>query len=183
MKKSDIYEISIKILGLFMLSYLADGTFKLISSIRSYSLIADVPFSSVYSKDMLVQDLIFQNLNILITLLLCWLFIFKTKWLVRRLCDPSDFEQDARLFAERPVIYEISLRITGLLLIAWTLPEFSFRIKAHITQVQAAYAGMEPSLDFMWKYGINIVLGCIMLLGAKGFAAYLGKEKSLMNNV
>jgi hypothetical protein len=174
MKKSDVYEIAIKILGLFMLTHLIDQSYSFIEVYRNIAELFSNEGPDYFGTTKL--HVLLDSQNLLATIILVWLFIFKTRWLTRRLCKPADFTEDVKLFAEKRVIYEISMRITGLLMIAWTLPDFSLKIKSLISRANSRFEE-GYNFDFLWKYGIQILLGCILILAANAIASFLSGKK------
>ncbi len=151
MKKSDIYEVAIKILGLYMITYLVNGKFSVVEVFGNFfrQVFPADPYSSSYN-DMVYLDM--QNL--LATLLLIWLFVFRTKWVARRFCSKSDFQENAKLLTDKKAVYEMSLRISGMLLIGWTFPELSMDIARH--NDLGLYL-LTPLLHL--SFGIILVLG------------------------
>ena len=123
MKKSDIYEITIKILGVYLLvSNLSKipGFFTFLSS-----------FGAITAADHATaqMNLFWLNIvNFVFLLALSLFLIAGTKLITRLITDAADKQEDVNLFAESKVIYEIALIIIGGLLIVNTVPDLLYRL-------------------------------------------------------
>jgi hypothetical protein len=170
MKKTDVYEIATKLIGLFFVKDLIEHVTQFFGFLGLESGIKNAMGINVYT--------LFYALDILLMAVIVYLFVFKTKKFVGLICKSSDYEETITLSAKRSDLYEIVIRITGLLLIVWTLPDFILKLRSHIAWVKAGH----PELDqesFLWAYGVKLVLACILLLSANGIAAYFSKNKAL----
>lgn len=123
MKKSDIYEITIKVLGVYLLvSNLSKipGFFTFLKS-----------FSAISAADHANEQMNLFWLNIINFIFLLALSVFLiagTKLITRLITDTTDRQEDVKLFAESKVIYEIALIIIGGLLIVNTVPDLLYRL-------------------------------------------------------
>jgi hypothetical protein len=174
MKKSDIYEIAIKILGLYLfftsielLRYVLT-TFSVITQARqnpdSFGDIDQTPF------------LILSITNFTGVILFALLLTFKTTTIVKFVCKPTDYNETSSLFADRKVIYEMSLVIMGLLLIAWTLPDFAFRLRSHIQLIQSGIPTKDYDTNFLFTSAIKILVGFISIIYAQTISTVLVKD-------
>jgi hypothetical protein len=123
MKKSDLYEIIIKVLGIYLL--VAD-----ISKLPGL-----LTFLSAHGGNMnaapeaeQISDLWINSLQFILLCILAVFLIAKTKFITRLVTNTADYQDNVKLFADRKVIYEIALLIIGGLLIANTLPDLIYRI-------------------------------------------------------
>jgi len=123
MKKSDIYEITIKILGVYLLvSNLSKvpGFFTFLKS-----------FSAISGADHAAEQMNMFWLNIINFVFMLALSIFLiagTKLITRLVTNTADKQENVKLFADRKVIYEIALIIIGGLLIVNTVPDLLYRL-------------------------------------------------------
>lgn len=123
MKKSDVYEITIKILGIYLL--VAD-----ISKLPGL-----LTFFSSHGGNMNAEQgaeqinaLLINCLSFVLLFILAIFLIAKTKFITRVVTSSADYQENAKLFADRKVIYEMALLIIGGLLIVNTLPDLIYRI-------------------------------------------------------
>jgi hypothetical protein len=172
MKKSDIYEITVKILGLYLITHVIPIFVSLLQYITEYN--SDNDFTN---NGRLPFYIFLESIDFVATVIICRLFIFKTKWVVAQICDPEDFQENARLFAQRKTVYEIAFRITGLILIIWALPNFSINITSHIQWVQSHPDSLDSNNYSLWVDGLEILFGLILLLGTKGLVEYFGGKE------
>ena len=123
MKKSDIYEITIKILGVYLLvSNLSKvpGFFTFLKT-----------FSAISGADHATEQMNLFWLNIINFAFMLALSIFLiagTKLITRLITNSADKQENVKLFADRKVIYEIALIIIGGLLIVNTVPDLLYRL-------------------------------------------------------
>ena len=87
MKKSDIYEIAIKILGIYFfvtIIQLMVGSFAYLSAM-------------IFSENLSSDNMLYAGVSLfvfIVMILLDLCFIFKTDMIVRMICKSADFEQD-----------------------------------------------------------------------------------------
>lgn len=172
MKKSDIYEISIKILGIYLF-------FSSIVMLRDLIYLMAMWFQSKsdFGDDVLVEMLVFGLLNFVLVIVFASFITFKTKRIVKFVCQKTDFEESAALFAHKKVIYEMALVIMGLLLIAWTIPDFVFRMMNYFAQDSQVQERKLFQTDFVIVAIIKLVVGMISITGANYISALLVKDR------
>lgn len=174
MKKSDIYEITIKILGLYLfftsIGLLRDvlTTFAVMTQTKqnpdAFSDFDQTPF------------FILSIANFVFVILFAAFLTLKTKTIVKLICKSTDYEETSSLFADRKVIYEMALAIMGLLLIVWTLPDFAFKLKNHIQLVQSSMPTKDYDTNFVITAAIKIVVGLFAVIYAKSISTILVKD-------
>lgn len=175
MKKSDIYEIAIKILGLYLfftsIGLLHDvlTTFAVMTQAKqnpdAFGDFEQTPF------------FILSIANFVFAILIGAFLTLNTKTIVRFVCKPTDYEETSSLFTDRKVIYEIALVIMGLLLIVWTLPDLAFKLKNHIQLVQSNLPTIDYDTNFIITSAIKIVFGLIAIVFAKSISTILINDK------
>ncbi|MDN3584486.1 hypothetical protein [Mucilaginibacter flavus] len=122
MKKSDIYEITIKILGIYLL--VAD-----ISKLPSLLTFVQNHASTTTEQGSEQTNLLWINgLSFLLLMAFAIFLIACTKFITRIITVTADRQENVKLFADRKVIYEIALLIIGGLLIVNTLPDMLYRL-------------------------------------------------------
>jgi hypothetical protein len=123
MKKSDVYEITIKILGIYLLVADISKLPGLLTFIRGHD-------SSMNADQGIEQiNLLWINgLSFALLLILAVFLIAKTKFITQLVTNAADKQENVKLFADKKVIYEIALIIIGGLLIVNTLPDLIYRL-------------------------------------------------------
>jgi len=156
MKKSDIYEIVIKVLGLYLF-YTSIGL--LYDILATYSVIIQ---SKRFADDTggfnQTPFFILSIANFVVVILFASFLTFSTKAIVKLICKPTDYNETATLFADRKVIYEMALVIMGLLLIVWTLPDLAFKLTNYIQLVQSGMPTKDYDANFLITAAIKIVV-------------------------
>lgn len=172
MKKSDLYEISIKILGIYLF-------FTSISFLREIVMVFSWILSQEYSEAdnaFYTELLVFSLADFVLVILFASLLTFKTKAIVKFVCKQSDYEETSTLFADRKVIYEMALVIMGLILIAWTIPDFVFRLKNYLQADTSMMPNKPNENSFIIIAVIKVVVGILSIVYAKSIATTLVQE-------
>ena len=168
MKKSDIYEIAIKILGIYFLVTIIQ------LMVGSFAYLSAMIFSeNLYSDNMLYAGVSFFVFIVMILLDLC--FIFKTDMIVRMICKSSDFEQDVPFTVSRKSVYEIALVLMGLIIIVWAFPDFIYKIWNYVQSLQMSTQNKSTLISS----GIRIVVGLIAVVYSTAIANFLDKGKAV----
>lgn len=175
MKKADLYEIAVKILGLYLIVIL-------LNQIRELALYLTFFFQSQNQIEQSSQNgqmsmFLVALLGTFILAIFVFLLIFRTKQVTRVISRPEDYTEDIKLFAEKKTIYEISLVIIGLLTLVLTVPDFIFRLKGYIQLVQNGFPKPKNETAFLIIDGIKVVIGALALIYAKSLASKLAKER------
>lgn len=167
MKKSDIYEVAIKILGIYFLVTIIQ------LMVGSFAYLSAMFFSENLSSDnMLYAGVSLFVFIVMILLDLC--FIFKTDMIVRMICKSSDFEQDVPFTVSRKSVYEIALVLMGLIIIVWAFPDFIYKIWNYVQTLQMSTQNKSTLISS----GIRIVVGLIAVVYSTAIANFLAKEKA-----
>ena len=173
MRKSDIYEIAIKILGIYLF-------ITIIESLRSSVSFLYILNFAEYSPEQIAQyhigpEIITFIAHLFIVTTLAILFTFKTKFITKIVCIPTDYEDKASLLTDKKSIYEIAFVFVGLMTIIWALPSFLTKLQHHIRLVQLN----APTNDFDRNYlviaGLEILLGIIVIYFRKSISSYLSR--------
>src|SRR5439155_3946369 len=135
MKKSDIFEVAIKILGLYFLLTVI-GTLRDVLTYVAFAT-QSKEYSDASAQFNQAPFLIVSIFIFMLLLAFALLLTFKTKVIVKKICSPTDFEETAHLFTGKKVIYEMALIIAGLLLILWTFPDFVFKLMNYLLVVRS----------------------------------------------
>jgi uncharacterized membrane protein len=182
LRKSDIYEIAIKIIGLYLFAT------TVISAIDNlFGMFAMVSYSKqdsdVGNEKFWIMYLMLGVVQLVVPTLISLFFFFKANFIVRKICSASDFEENAYFFAQPTAIYEMALIVTGLLLIIWMLPEFGYQCKNfYQTEHNKLFKGT-VNLKSLWVSTAKIFVGTFLLLLAKQLSGYFGKSRKLTDEL
>ena len=172
MRKSEIYEIAIKILGLYLFISI------LISLRESFSFL--YVFSAQYSPEQIDNYKVYPELitffvHFIVVTVLAFFFTFKSKTVVRLVCVPTDYEEEAKLLIDKRSIIEIALVFAGLMTIIWALPDFFVKIQHHIRLVQLNEPTTAYDRDFLLVSGLEILIGILVITFRNALSSYLSK--------
>ena len=171
MKKSDIYEIAIKILGLYLIFKVLDSLKELITYL---SFLNNPSSMGLFDQTPVIAITVF---NFLIVTLFAWLLIFKTKTVTTWICKKEDYQETAKLFTEKKTIIEIALILFGLIVIVWTVPDFAVKLKNHINLLQNEFTVNMNDKGYIYIAGLKSILGIIAIAYAKSIASALTKKE------
>lgn len=171
MKKYDVLDIAIKILGL-----------SLIPNAMYYIGEIAVLFPVIYSFDESERgDLstffsyLFGTILFILPILL---FVFKTKWLLNKILKLDEAESSVDIELSRQSFIEIALVIIGGIALIRNVPGFITQIIQKI-QVHKLNIDMpDNSFPNSWMYrdGSEIILAIIFIVYAKSLAIYFSKR-------
>ncbi len=173
MRKSDIYEVAIKILGLYLLFTSID----LLSTVfAAFAIMAQMNQNIQVSDDFVqIPFLVLSIVNFGLVVAFALFLTLKTQVIVRFVCSPTDYEETSSLFADRKVIYEIALVLMGLILVVWTLPDFVINLREHVRLVQSDTPTNQQDMNFVITAAVKIALGLIAVIYAKSISVLLLK--------
>lgn len=174
MKKSDLYEIAIKILGIYLFVSAIDLLRDVLTNFAVLEQTKQKP--EAYNNFNQLPFLVLSIANFVFIVSFAYFLTFKTKAITKLVCIATDYQETASLFAERKVVYEITLMILGLILVIWSLPDFAYKLKTHIQMVQNDVPLKDYDTGFLWLSGIKIFIGILSALSARPLAELLGRE-------
>lgn len=175
MKKSDIYEIAIKILGLYLVISVIDHFKEVISYATVFIQYQDKPeqFGGFNQTPIFIVTIF----NFILLTALAWLLIFKTRQLTSLICKKEDYVETAKLFTDKKTIIEIALIIVGLSTIIWTIPEFAVKLKNYVYMTQHSFTTTMNDKTFLYIGGVKIVVGVIAVYYAKSISSYMSTDR------
>ena len=175
MRKSDIYEFAIKILGL----YLVVSVIEYLREVVTYAAV----LMQFYDKPEQIGDInqipifIVTLFNFILLTAFAWLLIFRTRKLTKIICTKEDYSETTKLFAEKKSIIEIAIILVGLMTVIWTIPEFAVKLKNYVYIAQNGFTTIMNDKTFLFIGGLKIVVGIIAISYAKAISSYVSKEK------
>lgn len=171
MKKYDVLDIAIKILGL---SLVPNAVFWIGQS----SVL--VPASTIYNDIYNMDFYTFLSYVVATLFYICpiFLFVFKTKWLLTKILKLNNDEPSTDIAMRRSSFIEIALVIIGGITLINSLPDF---LTQTVQKVQIRKMGIyvaEGSFSNSWIYrdGSEIILAIIFIVYAKPIAGYFAKR-------
>ncbi|MDD4993749.1 MAG: hypothetical protein PHR83_16125 [Paludibacter sp.] len=175
MRKSDIYEFAIKILGLYLVVSVIEHLREVISYATVLIQYHDKPeqFDGFNQIPLLIVTLF----NFLLLATFAWLLIFKTRKLTSLICTKEDYSETTKLFADKKSIIEIAIIVVGLMTVIWTIPEFAIKLKNYVYMAQNSFTAPMNDKTFLFIGGLKIVVGIIAISYAKSISSYVSKEK------
>ena len=179
MKKADLIEVTIRILGLYLfvstISHAIEGVLAWIP------IISFNQGTTYGNQNEILTYWVIGILNIVLTFSIALFLIFGAKSIVRKICRHEDFEENVKLFAEPKEIYQIAIILSGLLLIIWTLEEVSWQIKYYLMSQKLYDKNQYSETDFrrLWVSISRIIIGIFLIQLSKSISEYFGKRKIL----
>lgn len=175
MKKSDIYEFAIKILGL----YLVIPILERLGEVLTYAIIL-IEFRNQQEQignynHLLVFMVMLFNFILLTTF--AFLLIFKTRGLTNLICKKDDYLETSKLLTNKKTIIEISTILIGLVVIILNVPGFVVRLKNFVCAAQNDFSSTTNNETFLLIEGVKIVIGIIAIYYAKPISSFLSREK------
>ena len=129
MKKSDIIEIAVKVLGLYLCWRAIESLTKAIQQISYYYNVSEMMLTNTGSSRSIFNITIFLDFFVVGSFAV--LFTFGSKIVTRRICNQSDFSDNAQLFTDNKTFIEIAIVIIGGLLLVNSIPDFLFGLYSY----------------------------------------------------
>ncbi|HEY6915780.1 MAG TPA: hypothetical protein VI413_13975 [Paludibacter sp.] len=180
MRKSDIYEVTIKILGLYLVVTVIEHLREVITYATVLIQYNDKP--EQFGGFDQIPVLIVTLFNFLLLTTFTWLLIFKTRKLTSLICTKDDYSESTKLFADKRTIVEIAIILVGLMTIIWTIPEFAIKLKNYVYMAQNSFTATMNDKTFLFIGGLKIVVGIIAISYAKSISSSVLKEKKEDND-
>ena len=179
MKKSDIFEVAVKILGLYLF-VLVIGSLR---DISMYLAVVGAQKPGSFGDFNQTPFLLISVFYFLVLFAFAFLLTFKTKTVVKKISTSSDYEESAQLFADKRVIYQIALVLTGLLLIIWTFPDFAFRLVGYFQLLHSGAPVRQYDNNFFMTSSIKVIVGLFVIFKSSYLSSLLaGIRKQTEDN-
>lgn len=174
MKKSDIVEIAVKILGLYLFIMVFQSIVELSSAILMITTFSYDSKDAESWKNILILLSVFK---LVLLTSFAILLTFGSATVTKKICRKEDFNSDASLIADKKTMIEIALIIIGGLLFTNELPAFTQALYTQISLVQQHIPAPETNESFLYVSFAKIVLGLILIFYSKLFSLWLSKGK------
>ncbi|MCY1240195.1 hypothetical protein D3C87_673550 [compost metagenome] len=161
------WKLLLKIIGLWLL-------FSCISVIPQFlSTISFVKGSIDFQSLLLVWLMLF--VTIVIYIMILWIFLFKTAWIVEKLKLKNNFnEERIDLNIKSTTVLTIAIIVIGGLVLAESLPSFCSQLINFFQQKELLKD--YPETSWIIYYFIKIIIGYLLVTNAKSFTKYIEKE-------
>ena len=170
MRKADIYELGVKLFGIYLLFKAIDLTREVLSYlvilVKGSGLADDPAQAGLFGVSVL---------NLAIVALVGYLFVFRTRAVAKRICSAADYEESATLSAERSTIYEIALTLMGLVVIVWFLPDLGVKLKYLAAPKPMGMPWITNDWDGLVALGVKVVVAFLAIRYSRTIAGYLAK--------
>lgn len=169
MTKKDIYEVAIKIFGIYSII----NAIELIQPIISLYYYTNI--GEFISVDMKPEYNMIQIYNVtlcLFHLLLGLFLIFKTKLILKLIGLSGDLETTLTMSIKKETLFELAFLISGIVLIIWSTPQFIIQLKNHIQQVSASTTDFEIDKSFIFVFILKFIFGIICIILAPFFGRF-----------
>ncbi len=174
MKKIDLYEIAIKILGIYLISELIYQ----LREIGFYITLITQKNSSEIDDDR--QILTTTIIGFLVLTYFVRLLIFKSNKIAKFITNKSEQEEDFKITTNRKTIFEISLVIVGLLSIVIGLPSFLLKLKNYIIYTKRFGSDHYQDDTFLTLEALKIGIGLIAIIFSENISTLLTKDNKTL---
>lgn len=174
MKKIDLYEIAIKLLGLYLIVII-------LTELRDLILYSTAWIQQM-NRPQSVEDfdhtpfIIISGFCCLLLIALSGFFIFRTKQIAERICNKTEYVENVKIFTGRKTIYEICLVLIGLITIVLALPDFMAILINRIVLIQSEIPTGSYDTTIIIALGLKIGIGVISILYASALSNLLTRK-------
>lgn len=169
MKKTDIYEIVLKIFGLWMV----------------YITISIIPSLLWVFESIEIQVILYSLFGPILSILFTYFLLFKTKSLVNVISQEEDNNEIYNLSIHSLSLYYLACIILGLFLIINTIPSMVDDIISWWQMNKYSnYAGYIPQSRAFTIHAIELAIGLILIVSHKRIAPFIQKlgKKNINEN-
>jgi len=177
MKKIDLYEIAIKVLGLYLITVVIGQFQSILTFIPAY-LQQGSPLENSGGLDQ-ASFFLTVCFGFMLLVIFTWILLFRTKQVTRLICKQTDEMESVELFAERKTVYEICLVLLGLVTIVYTLPDFIVKLKSYVMLAKNGFSVNSYDKTFLITSTIKVVMGILAIKYSVQISSYLAKRKKI----
>ena len=175
MKKKDIYEVALKILGLLLVLPII----KKLEQIISFFFMWMEQFSNPALRGISNQTPLLLLSIFFFACLVAFsgILIFKTEIIAKLISKPSDQFEGLQLPANKKSIFEVSLVLLGLITIVWTVPDFLMQFKLYLSNIEN-YRSTTNQETFLTSSFLKITIGIASIIFSDKFSTFLVQKLS-----
>jgi len=176
MQKNDIFEIVIKVLGLYLVVVV-------INQLRDVMMYASFLMQSKNNVSLSDVDqtplFLISVFSFLITTLFAGFLIFKTKNVVKIISRKEEPDKIINLISNKENIYQVATTIIGFTIIVLTIPQFGVELKNYVQLIQNSTFVNSSSSNLLLISGLKVVLGIAVIIYSNPIAVFLAKERNV----
>jgi hypothetical protein len=164
MRKRDLYEVALKLLGVYMIIKLIERLESTIWWMYSYLFDNDL---TAMPKMLIVSNWITISIGVLVV----YFLMFRTQSLINAMTKHQRVEEDDLLtdFTSRDQLYEMTLIILGSILLITNLPELIFNLSTSTLTADHRYT----ATGMLYISGLKALVGLLTIIYAKFVAKRL----------
>lgn len=171
MTKRDLFNIILKILGIFFIKDIL-ATVPQLLSISLYLTKPDVSGA--------VFTLVATILMLLIYILISYYLVFKTNFIIDKLkLDQGFDEATISLNIHRSTILSISIIVIGGLMVADEIPNLCRQLFAYFQEKRMTYGQTHPSLSYSVLAVAKIVIGLLLIGNQRQIVNFIERKRQL----
>lgn len=161
------WKLLLKTIGLWLL-------FSCISVVpQFFSMISSINGSIDFQNLLLL--LVMSCMTIIFLVIIIWLFLFKTGWIIERLKLKDNFKEERiDITIKSTTVLTISIIIIGALILIESLPSFCSTLITFLQQKELLKD--YPQTGWLIYHLIKIIIGYLLLTNAKNFTKFIEKE-------
>ena len=179
MKKVDIYEILLKVFGLYFLFSILmkiEVFFITIWSALQFETFNNDPSEGLFQNIKWLPTILIIILYFGLLFFLFYMLFYKTDTIIKRIAKPADYETMTISFINQKFTYKLISIVFGLLMIGNSIPDLIIAINEKIYYVQNNFDYSNFSNVGITSNAIKTIIGLVLIIGAELFASLLSKK-------
>jgi hypothetical protein len=169
MKTKDLFNIFLKILGIFFIKDILATVPHLLSI--SFFLTNPDAAGTVFT-------LIGTILMLFVYILISYYLVFKTNFIIDKLKLDKGFDQDTiPLNIHRSTILSIATIVIGGLMVADEVPNLCLHLFAYFQEKEMTYGQTNPSLSFSVLAGAKIIIGLLLIGNQRQIVNFIERKR------
>ncbi len=173
MRKTDLYEVTIKTLGFYMLSLFF---IRVVSVIYYLLFFFSEGKEKEYSLEGYASYYYLELVSLGFLTFGAWFFLFKTKWILKKVCVPEEFHESIQFTLDKQKIMELAIKVIALVLIIWSVPVFIMNLQVFLVKGMVL-ADLFKDFNFnLMISGMKIIIGILLLFFSQHLLHFLMPE-------
>ena len=175
MKKIELYEILIKIIGIYFLL----STIGILKEVLSACIMLFSKNSSVYEESSSIYNMIILigGFNFLFQLTASSLIIWKAKNIANKIARNSDSEENVSINLDKQIILQIAITIAAFLMFFWTIPDFFLNLKNYLGLIINEMPTKEFDTSIIILSAFKIVISVFSVTYSQKLSSFLSKKQ------
>lgn len=175
MKKIELYEISIKIIGIYFLL----STLGILKEIISTCLMLFSNDSLVYndSSSIYKMMLLISGFNFIFQLTASSLIIWKAKVIANKITRNSSSEENVSINLDKQTILQIAISISAFLVFFHTIPDFLFNLKNYAELIFNDMPTRDFDTSVITVSAIKTIISAFAIMYSQKISSFLSKKQ------